>query len=80
MSIYSSPVIGMVDDMHRAESRRPRTHLNIALNLARLTAGQLCSVGQALGVPTSGSVGDLRLVIKGKITDLGCDHCSIQIL
>ena len=54
--------------------------MHVALNSARLTAGQLRSVDEALGVPTSGSVSDLRLVIEGKITDLGRDPHNVQVL
>jgi len=56
----------VVDNTHGAESRgNLRTHIHIVLNSARLTAGQLRNVGEELGVPTSGLVSDLRLVIEG---------------
>ena len=80
MSTESTTVTSMVDSMHGAQSRNLRTHVHVALNSARLTAGQLRSVGEALGVPTSGSVGDLRLIIEGKITDLSRDPCNIPVL
>jgi len=70
----------VVDNTHGAESRgNPRTHIHVALNSARLTAGQLRSVGEALGVSTSGSVSDLRLVIEGKITEHGRNPRNVQV-
>lgn len=53
--------------------------MNVALNLSRLIAGQLRSVGEALGVPMSGSVSDLWLLFKGKITDLGRDSRNVSL-
>jgi len=80
MSIESPPVIiGVVNNTHGAESRRPHTHINVALNLPRLIAGQLRSVGEALGVPMSGSISDLWLLFKGKITDLGRDSRNVSL-
>ena len=78
MSDENTSSTSVVDDTHGAESRRtPRTHVHITL--ARLTAGQLRSIGEALSVPTSGSVNDLRLVIEGKITDLGRNPRNVQV-
>ena len=50
------------------------------LNSTHITTGQLRSLDTALGVPASGTVSDLRLMIEGKITEGGCDPCNIQVL
>jgi len=62
MSNENTSLTSMVDDTQGAESRRnPCTHVHVTL--ARLTAGQLRSIGKALSMPTtSGSVNDLRWV------------------
>ena len=80
MSNESASVTGVVDNTQGAGSgRNPRTHVHVALNSARLKAGQLRSLGKALGLPMSGSVGDLRLMIEGKITELGRDPRNVQV-
>ena len=33
-----------------------------------------------LGLTSSGSIDDLRLVIEGKITELGREPCNVQVL
>lgn len=53
--------------------------MHIALNLVWLTAGQLRSLDEELGLPTIGLIGDLQLMIEGKITELDHDPCSIQV-
>jgi len=80
MSNESASVTGVVDNTQGAESARtPRTHVHVALNSARLKAGQLRSLCKALGLPTSGSVSDLRLMIEGKIPELDRDpRCIVQ--
>ena len=73
-------VTGVVDNTQEVRfGRNPRTHVHVPLNLARLTAGQLRSLGGALDLPMSGSVDDLCLIIEGKIMDLGCDPRNIQV-
>jgi len=80
MTEESVSVTGVVDNTRGAGSgRHQRTRMYVALNSARLTAGQLCSLRTELGVPTSGLVGDLRLMIEGKITDLGRDPRNVQV-
>ena len=41
---------------------------------------QLRSLGTALGVPGSGAVSDLRLMIEGKIMEGGRDPRNVQVL
>ena len=52
----------------------------VPLNLTCITAGQLHSLGTTLGVPGSGTVSDLRLMIEGKIMEGGCDPRNVQVL
>ena len=57
------------------------THsLYVPLNSTRITAGQLHALGTALGIPASGNVSDLRLMIEGQITEGGCDPQNVQVL
>ena len=53
--------------------------MHIAVNSVRLKVGQLRSLCKAFGLPTSGSVSDLRLMIEGKIPELDRDpRCIVQ--
>ena len=52
----------------------------VPLNLMRITAGQLRALGTTLGIPASGNVSDLRLMIKGQITEGGRDSRNVQVL
>ena len=52
----------------------------VPLNSTQVTAGQLHSLGTLLGMPASGTVSDLRLMIEGKITEGTCDPRNIQVL
>ena len=80
MTEESASVMGVVDNTHGAGlERHQRTRMHMALNSAQLTAGQLRSLGTELGVPTSGLIGDLRLIIEGKITEQGRDPRNIQV-
>ena len=63
------------------ESEASRTRsLYVPLNTTCITAGQLHSLGTALGVPASSTVSDLRLMIEGKITEGGHDLRNVQVL
>ena len=50
------------------------------LNSTCITAGQLRSLGAALGIPALSTVSDLRLMIEGKITEGGNDSRNVQVL
>ena len=52
----------------------------VPLNSTQVTAGQLRSLGTSLGIPASGTVSNLRLMIEGKITEGSCDARNIQVL
>ena len=51
-------------------SARVHSHVRLPLNSSRITAGQLRRLSTALGLTSSGSIDDLRLVIEGKISEL----------
>ena len=57
-------------------SARTQSHVRLPLNSSRITAGQLRQLSTALGLTSSGSIDDLRLVIEGKITELSREHAS----
>ena len=57
-----------------------RSHVQIPLNSIRITAGQLCRLGLALGITVSGSVSDQRLLVKGKLNEGGHDPCNVQVV
>ena len=59
-------------------SERARVH--VPLNSKRLTAGQLRRLAVALGVPSSGSPADVRLIIEGKLTELGREPQNVQVV
>ena len=61
------------------EASRTRSSY-VPLNSTRITAGQLRALGTALGIPASGNVSDLRLMIKGQITEGGRDPRNVQVL
>ena len=54
--------------------------MHLPLNSLHITAGQLWQLSTALGLMSSGSTDDIRLVIKGKISDLSCEPCNVQVL
>ena len=43
-------------------------------------AGQLRSLGTALGVPTSNTISDLSLMIEGKVMEGGRDPRNMQVV
>ena len=77
-------VASMVDNMLETtgdEREVPHTRSSyVPLNSTHIMTGQLCSLDTALGVPASGTVSDLRLMIEGKITVGGRDPCNVQVL
>ena len=77
-------VASVADDTQEttgAEREGSRTRSSyVPLNSTRITAGQLRSLGTALGVPVSGNVSDLRLMIEGQITEGGRDPRNVQVL
>ena len=55
-------------------------HVRLPLNSSRITAGQLRRLGTALGLTSSGSIDDQRLMVEGKINDLGHEPCNVQVV
>ena len=43
-------------------------------------AGQLCCLAVALEVPSSDTTADIRLIIEGKLTDLGQEPHIVQVV
>ena len=50
------------------------------LNSRRLTALYLLCVSKALGLPTNGIVEETRLMIEGKLTEMGREPRNIQVI
>jgi len=53
--------------------------VRLSLKSTQLKPDQLHSLAKTLGLPVSGSTGDLRLIIEGEITNLSHEPCSIQV-
>ena len=53
--------------------------MRLPLNSLRIAAGQLRRLSMALGLTSSGSIDDLRLVIESKITELDRELCNVQV-
>ena len=57
-----------------------RSHVQIPLNSKRITAGQLCHLGLALGITVSGSISDQRLLGEGQLNEGSHDPCNVQVV
>ena len=55
-------------------SKRP-----FPLNSRRLTGPYLMCIAKAMGLPTSGATDATRVMIDGKITEMGCDPRNVQV-
>ena len=51
----------------------------VPLNSTRVTTGQLRGLGTELGVPTSSSVGDLRVMIEAKLREMDREPSNVQV-
>ena len=84
MTQEGDTVASVVDNMLETtgdEREVPHTRSSyVPHNSTHIMTGQLCSLDTALGVPASGTVSDLRLMIEGKITEGGRDPCNVQVL
>lgn len=69
-----------LDSGRARQQRSVHDHVYVPLNSLRLTVGQLRSLGTELGIPVSGTVTDLRLMIEGKITESSRDPRSVQVV
>ena len=63
----------------KREASRTRSSY-VPLNSTRITAGQLRALGTTLGIPASGNVSDLRLMIEGQIMEGDRDPRNVQVL
>ena len=48
-------------------------------NSKRLTSTLLTRLAKALGLPTGGTLADTRVVLEGKLGEMGKDPCMIQV-
>ena len=64
----------------RGATIRERARVHIPLNSKRLTAGQLRRLVVALEVPSSGTSADIRLIIEGRLTELGREPHNVQVV
>ena len=72
------------EDVHGVEDNtlvhsRERAKWYVPLNSTRVTAGQLCDLGAQLEVPTSSSVGDLRVMIEAKLREMDHEPSNVQV-
>ena len=73
-------IVSMSDDVVDNTSVRSQSHMRMPLNSSRITAGQLSRVGKALGLTSSGSIDDQRLMVEGKISEMGHELYNVQIV
>ena len=73
-------IVSMSDDVVDNTSVRSQSHVCMPLNSSRITAGQLRRLGKALGLTFSGSIEDLRLMVEGKISEMGHEPYNVQIV
>ena len=64
----------------RGATIRERAHVHVPLNSKWLTAGQLRYLAVALEVLSSGTSADIRLIIEGKLTELGRESHNVQVV
>ena len=50
------------------------------LNSRRLTGPYLKSIAKAIGLPTTGSVDETRVMIDGKLEEMGRDSRNVQVI
>ena len=70
----------MSNDVVDNTSVRSQSHVRMPLNSSHVTAGQLRRLGKALGLTSSGSIDDQRLMVEGKISEMGHEPYNVQIV
>ena len=79
---HVSPVEDARD--HHAATSRPavdaRTSKPYPLNSRRLTSPYLMCISRALGLPTNGAVEETRLMIEGRLTEMGREPRNVQVI
>lgn len=75
-----------VSPVEDARDHRPRPVVEIRttkpypLNSRRLTSPYLMCISRALGLPTNGTVEETRLMIEGKLTEMGREPRNVQVI
>ena len=70
----------MLDDMVNNTSVRSQSHMRMPLNSLRITAGQLSRLDKVLGLTSSGSIDDQRLMVEGKISEMSHEPYNVQVV
>ena len=70
---------GMTDNTSGHGRERECAKVYVPLNSTRVMAGQLRGLGTELGVPTSSSVGDLRVMIEAKLREMDREPSNVQV-
>ena len=70
----------MLDNVVDNTSVRSQSHMCMPLNSSRITAGQLRRLGKVLGLTSSGSIDDQRLMVEGKTSEMGHEPYNIQVV
>ena len=80
LSSLSSPG-GLRDfeaDLQLLPSREKTTKV-FPLNSRRLTSQYVVSIAKAMGLPTKGSVEEIRLIVEGSLTEMGQEPRNVQV-
>ena len=75
----SEDVHGVEDNTPVRNRERERAKWYVPLNSTRVTAGQLRDLGAQLEVPTSSSIGDLRVMIEAKLREMDHEPGNVQV-
>ena len=70
---------GVEDNTPVRSRERERAKWYVPLNSMRVTAGQLRDLGAQLEVPTSSSIGDLRVMIEAKLREMDHEPGNVQV-
>ena len=70
----------MLDHFVDNTSVRSQSHVCMLLNSSHMTAGQLHQLGMALALTSSCSIGDQRLMVEEKISELSHEPCNVQVV
>ena len=70
-------LLGMTDNTSGHGKKRAEVY--VPLNSTRVMVGQLRGLGAELGLPTSVSVGDIRVMIKVKLREMIRELSSVQV-
>ena len=65
-------------DLQLLPSREKKTKV-FPLNSRRLTRQYVVSIAKAMGLPTKGSVEEIRLIVEGSLTEMGQEPRNVQV-